>query len=53
MFSVDYPYEDSDTAVAFIETAPVDAATRRKLCHDNAAALLGLPQLAESAEATA
>lgn len=47
MFSVDYPYEESDTAVEFIETAPLDEATKRKLCHDTAANLLGLPLLDE------
>ncbi|MCO6381278.1 amidohydrolase family protein [Oceanicola sp. 502str15] len=43
MFSVDYPYEDTEAAVEFIETAPLDEATRRLVCHDTAAALMGLP----------
>ena len=47
MFSVDYPYEDTDLAVEFIETAPIDEATRAKICHDNAARLFNLPTLAE------
>lgn len=47
MFSIDYPYEDSAEATAFIETAPLDAATKRKVCHDTAARLLGLPLLAD------
>lgn len=45
MFSIDYPYEDTETAVQFIETAPVDEATRRQICHDTAARLLGMPLL--------
>lgn len=46
MFSVDYPYEDSETAVEFIETAPIDEKARLNICHDNAARLFGLPLLA-------
>ncbi|WP_172327925.1 amidohydrolase family protein [Mangrovicoccus sp. HB161399] len=49
MFSIDYPYEDTATAAEFIESAPMDAATRAMVCHDNAARLLGLPLLAEAA----
>lgn len=49
MFSVDYPYEDTAAAVNFIETAPLDSVARRKVCHDTAAALLGLPLLAKAA----
>ncbi|WP_138470450.1 amidohydrolase family protein [Poseidonocella sp. HB161398] len=49
MFSIDYPYEDTAAAAEFIETAPLDAATRAMVCHDNAAKLLGLPLLAEAA----
>lgn len=49
MFSIDYPYEDTEAAVDFIETAPLDDAARRLICHDNAARLLGLPLLAEAA----
>ncbi|TYC61743.1 amidohydrolase [Rhodobacterales bacterium] len=47
MFSIDYPYEDTDLAVEFIETAPLDEAMRAKVCHDNAARLFGLPTLSE------
>ncbi|MFV0303240.1 MAG: amidohydrolase family protein [Paracoccus sp. (in: a-proteobacteria)] len=47
MFSIDYPYEDSAEATAFIESAPMDAATKRKVCHNTAAQLLGLPLLAD------
>lgn len=43
MFSVDYPYEDTEAAVAFIETAPLDDRAKRMVCHDTAAGLLGLP----------
>lgn len=42
MFSVDYPYEDSDIAAAFIETAPLEEAVRAKVCHGNAERLLKL-----------
>ena len=35
MFSVDYPYESSEQASQFIESAPVDDETRR-LCFQNA-----------------
>lgn len=45
MFSVDYPYEDSKLATEFIETAPLDEPTRRLICYDNAARLMGLPLL--------
>jgi 2,3-dihydroxybenzoate decarboxylase len=38
MFSVDYPYEDRQTAAAFIESAP----PRAEVCHGNAHRLLGL-----------
>lgn len=42
MFSVDYPFEDTAVAAAFIDAAPVSDAVRAKICHANAAALLGL-----------
>jgi 2,3-dihydroxybenzoate decarboxylase len=42
LFSVDYPYEDTATAAAFIEAAPVSEAVREKLCWRNAERLLGL-----------
>ena len=42
MFSVDYPYEDTPTAAAFIDSAPISGAVRAKVCHGNAARLLRL-----------
>jgi 2,3-dihydroxybenzoate decarboxylase len=42
MFSVDYPYEDSQIASAFIEAAPIDEAVRAKVCHGNTERLLRL-----------
>ncbi|WP_395015082.1 amidohydrolase family protein [Dongia sp.] len=42
MFSVDYPYENTKTAADFIETAPIDAATRDLVCRGNAARLFKL-----------
>ncbi len=42
MFSVDYPYEYTAQAVAFIESAPISEADREKICHTNAERLLKL-----------
>lgn len=42
MFSVDYPYEDTQVAADFIETAPLDEAVRAKVCHANAERILKL-----------
>ena len=42
MFSVDYPYESTEVAVAFIESAPLDEATRALVCHGNAERLFKL-----------
>jgi 2,3-dihydroxybenzoate decarboxylase len=42
MFSVDYPYEDTQTAAAFIESAPISEAVRAKVCHGNAERILRL-----------
>jgi len=42
MFSVDYPYESSDVAAEFIETAPVSEVVRAKVCHGNAERMLHL-----------
>jgi 2,3-dihydroxybenzoate decarboxylase len=42
MFSVDYPYEDTQTAAAFIESAPISEVVRAKVCHGNAERLLRL-----------
>lgn len=42
MFSVDYPYEDTQVAATFIESAPLSDAVRAKVCHANAARILKL-----------
>lgn len=42
MFSVDYPYESTQVAAEFIETAPMDEATRAKVCFENAQKLFKL-----------
>jgi 2,3-dihydroxybenzoate decarboxylase len=42
MFSVDYPYEDSQVAAEFIEAAPITEAVRAKVCYGNAERLLKL-----------
>ncbi len=42
MFSVDYPYEDSRTAGAFVESAPISETARAKVCHGNAERILRL-----------
>jgi 2,3-dihydroxybenzoate decarboxylase len=42
MFSVDYPYEDTQTAADFIEAAPISDAVRAKICHSNAERILRL-----------
>jgi 2,3-dihydroxybenzoate decarboxylase len=42
MFSVDYPYEDTQTAATFIESAPISEVVRAKVCHGNAERLLRL-----------
>ncbi len=39
MFAVDYPYEQTAEAVAFIRAVPLDAATMRRVAHANAEAL--------------
>lgn len=49
MFSVDYPFEDTAIAAAFIDNAPVSDAVRAKICHGNAAALLGLQERKDNA----
>lgn len=36
LFSIDYPYESTATACAFIEQAPLDSRTRELVCHANA-----------------
>jgi 2,3-dihydroxybenzoate decarboxylase len=42
MFSVDYPYEDTQTAADFIEAAPISDAVRAEICHSNAERMLRL-----------
>jgi 2,3-dihydroxybenzoate decarboxylase len=42
MFSVDYPFEDSQTAAHFIDTAPLNEQLRAKICHENARRILKL-----------
>jgi len=42
MFSVDYPYESTAAAAEFIESAPIDEATRARVCHGNASRLFKL-----------
>jgi Amidohydrolase len=42
MFSIDYPYEDTQTASAFIESAPISEVVRTKVCHGNAERILRL-----------
>lgn len=42
MFSVDYPYESTSIAAAFIENAPLDEKTRALVCHGNAERLFKL-----------
>ena len=42
LFAVDYPFEQAKEAGDWIEAAPISQAQRRKICHDNAAALLKL-----------
>lgn len=42
MFSIDYPYESTVDACRFIEDVPLDEATRRAICYDNARKLFKL-----------
>jgi 2,3-dihydroxybenzoate decarboxylase len=42
MFATDYPYEVTEAAVKFIDTAPISDADREKICHSNAEKLLRL-----------
>ena len=41
MFSVDYPMDDNQTGAEFMATYPMDDATRRKVCFENAIQLFG------------
>ncbi|HEY9214171.1 MAG TPA: amidohydrolase family protein [Ancylobacter sp.] len=42
LFSVDYPYEDSAVAGAFLDNAAIDEATREKVARGNAVSLMRL-----------
>ncbi|WP_338619249.1 amidohydrolase family protein [Pigmentiphaga sp. CHJ604] len=42
MFSVDYPYESTEAAARFIDTAPLEPAQLEAICHGNAARILDL-----------
>ncbi|MEU0922684.1 MULTISPECIES: amidohydrolase family protein [Streptomyces] len=42
MFAVDYPYESTEEAVAFLRSAPISADDREKVAHLNAERLLHL-----------
>ena len=42
LFSVDYPYEDTDFCAQWIETTPLTDAQREKICHGNAERVLRL-----------
>jgi len=42
LFSIDYPYESTAVACEFIETAPLDEATRALVCSGNARRLFKL-----------
>lgn len=42
MFAVDYPYEPSDEAVAFLKNAPIAEIDRAKIAHGNATRVLKL-----------
>ncbi|HYR30140.1 MAG TPA: amidohydrolase family protein [Thermoanaerobaculia bacterium] len=42
LFSVDYPYEDTDYCAQWIETTPLTDAQREKICYRNAERVLGL-----------
>ena len=44
MFAIDYPYEQSAEATAFIRSAPLAPALMRKIAHENAEQLFKLPQ---------
>lgn len=41
LFAIDYPYESTATAVAFLDTAPLSAVAREKIAWRNAERLLG------------
>jgi 2,3-dihydroxybenzoate decarboxylase len=43
MFAVDYPYNDSAEAVAFVRNAQISEAEKEKILHANADRVLRLP----------
>lgn len=43
MWSTDYPYDDVDRAVEFLDTAPLSSADREKIAYRNAVRVPGLP----------
>lgn len=42
LFAVDYPFEQSDKAVQFIQSAPISDSDKGRICHFNAEELLNL-----------
>jgi 2,3-dihydroxybenzoate decarboxylase len=48
MFAVDYPYNDSAEAVAFVRSAPISEGEKEKILHANADRLLRLPARRET-----
>ena len=42
LFSVDYPYADSNEATAFLAQAPISPADRERIAHGNAERLFKL-----------
>jgi predicted TIM-barrel fold metal-dependent hydrolase len=40
LFSVDYPFEENDEAMRFLQTSPLSDSDRRKLAHENAERVL-------------
>lgn len=45
LFSVDYPYEDTNACTKWIETTPLTDAQREKICHGNAERVLRFPKV--------
>ena len=43
LFAIDYPYEQTEEATAFIRAANLSPATRRQIAHGNAERLFGIP----------
>ncbi len=43
MFAIDYPYQDSDEAVAFMNTAPISEEDKEKIFHGNAERVFHIP----------